>query len=301
MKLTGEKVSTAALDPRAANLEPTPKRRLFSLRLSLPGHIAIGFLLITGAAALLAPLVAPYSPNEVNYDDILVGPGLEHPLGTDEFGRDQLSRLLYGSRISILVPLGAVALGTILGGLVGLMAGYAGGWFDSLTQRLGDMVMSFPFLVAALVIVTVLGPSMTNVIITLAVVQLPRAARIVRSSTLTIREELYVEAARVIGAPPIRIVLRHVLPGTIAPFIVAATIALGAMVLAEASMSFLGLGVPPPTPTWGNMLSGSSRLHVNEAPWLVISPGVAITLIVLAFNTAGDALRDALDPRLKNS
>lgn len=288
-----------ALDPIAPAVG-TARNPLLNLRLSLPGRIALAFLAFTAVAALTAPLIAPYEPNQVDYDVILQGPTFDHPLGTDEFGRDQLSRLLYGARISLLVPLAAVLLGTVGGGLLGLVTGYAGGRLDAIFQRLGDVIMSFPFLVAALVIVTVLGPSQTNVVITLAVVQLPRAARIVRSATLTVREELFVEAARTIGANPARIIFIHVLPGTIAPFIVAATIALGAMVLAEASMSFLGLGVPPPTSTWGNMLSGSSRLYVNDAPWLVISPGIAITLLVLAFNTAGDALRDALDPRLRN-
>lgn len=260
------------------------------------GAIGALIILIFGLVAIFAPFLAPHDPYMINTDKLLNAPSPNHWLGTDEYGRDILSRIIYGARVSVYVGFMAVGVGSTAGALLGLISGYAGGMVDYLIQRVVDMLMAFPTLILALAMVTALGPSIQNVIIALAIVKLPNACRVVRSTTLSIRERPYVAAARSLGLSNLRIVLVHILPNCLAPFIILATAGLGAAILSEAALSFLGLGTPPPEPSWGAMLSGKTQRYMVEAPWLAIAPGMAITLVVFGFNFLGDALRDLLDP-----
>ena len=248
-------------------------------------------------AAIFAGWVAPFDPFTTNPRLSLAPPGGAHPLGADMMGRDILSRLIHGARISLAVALGATAMGSGLGALLGLASGYVGGWFDLITQRFSEIMQSLPLLVMALVITASLGPSLTNTIIAISIPLIPNVARVVRSNVLSLREMNYVEAARAVGMGHVRIALVHVLPNTLAPLIVLATAQLGSTILTEASLSFLGLGVPEPYPSWGRMLSESAAEYIRTAPWLVIFPGLAISLVVFGANMFGDALRDILDPR----
>jgi peptide/nickel transport system permease protein len=251
---------------------------------------------VAAAAAAAAPLLAPESPNEPHFADSLRGPGQHHLLGTDGLGRDELSRLLYGARIS----LGSVAVATVaivvVGIAVGLLSGYFGGVVDTLLQRTTDVVMAFPSLVLALVIAGILGASLTSVIVAIVSVHWASYARLVRGMVLTAREQRYVEAALAIGARDTRIMLAEILPNVLPPVLVLATLETGGLLLAMSSLSFLGLGAQPPTPEWGTMLN-EARPYFESHAYLMIVPGLAITLLVLAFNLVGDGLRDALDPR----
>ena len=249
-------------------------------------------------AAVFAEVLATHNPVRTS-NRVLVGPGSEFWLGTDNLGRDLWSRLVYGSRISLLVGIASTILGAVVGGLVGLASGYIGGKTDLIAQRLMDIMQALPILVLALVMAAALGPSLVNTIIAISVVISPRAARVVRASVLAIREFVYVEAARALGVRHHRIAFRHILPNTFGPFIVLVTAQLGGAILAEAALSFLGLGVPEPYPSWGRMLSIAAAEYAQKAPWLVIYPGIAISLAVFATNLLGDALRDGLDPRLR--
>jgi peptide/nickel transport system permease protein len=248
-------------------------------------------------AAVFAPVISPIDPFSTNARDSLAPPGGAHLLGADMMGRDLLSRLIHGARISLAVALGATALGSGLGTLVGLASGYVGGWFDTIVQRIAEIMQSLPLLVLALVISASLGPSLPNTIFAIAIPLIPNVARVIRSSTLSLREMPFVEAAHAIGMSDTRIALLHVLPNTLAPLIVLATAQLGSTILTEASLSFLGLGVPEPYPSWGRMLSESAAEYMRTAPWLVIFPGIAISLVVFGSNLLGDAVRDLLDPR----
>ena len=227
-------------------------------------------------------------------------PSHAHLLGADFMGRDIYSRIVYGARISLAVGLGSTVLGCVFGIMLGLTSGYLGGWVDLVIQRLVDMLQALPLLVLALVMAAALGPSLDNTIIAIAIPLIPYTARVIRSNTLALREQPFVEAARAVGMSEFRIAVRHVLPNTLAPLIVLATAQLGSAILTEASLSFLGLGVPEPHPSWGRMLSESAAEYVRTAPWLVIFPGLAISLAVFGTNLFGDALRDILDPRLRN-
>ena len=247
--------------------------------------------------ALFANVIAPHDPLSTNSRASLARPDSIYWLGADFMGRDMFSRIVYGARISLAVAVGATLLGGILGVLIGLLSGFIGGWIDLATQRLMDIMQSLPLLVMALVMAASLGPSLENTIIAIAIPLVPSVARVVRSSTLSLREQPFVEAARAIGMGEMRIALRHVLPNTLAPLIVLGTAQLGSAILTEASLSFLGLGIPEPYPSWGRMLSESAAEYVRTAPWLVIFPGVAISLTVFGTNLLGDALRDILDPR----
>jgi peptide/nickel transport system permease protein len=251
-------------------------------------------------AALFAGVIAPYDPIRTNSAITLLAPGHGHVFGADQMGRDIYSRIIYGARISLAVGLGSTALGCFFGIVLGLASGYIGGWVDLVIQRIVDVLQAVPLLVLALVMAAALGPALDNTIVAIAIPLVPYTARVIRSNTLTLREQPFVEAARAVGMSEFRIAMRHVLPNTVAPLIVIATAQLGAAILTEASLSFLGLGVPEPHPSWGRMLSESAAEYVRTAPWLVIFPGMAISLAVFGTNLFGDALRDILDPRLRN-
>ena len=250
--------------------------------------------------AIFAPFITQFDPTVTNARISLAPPGGAHPLGADFLGRDMWSRIVYGARISLAVGLGSTFLGCFFGVIIGLTSGYFGGWYDLLVQRLIDVMQALPLLVMALVMAAALGPSLENTIIAIAIPLVPSVARVVRSSTLSLREQPFVEAARAVGMGELRIAVRHVLPNTLAPLIVLATAQLGSAILVEASLSFLGLGIPEPYPSWGRMLSESAAEYVRTAPWLVIFPGVAISLTVFGTNLLGDALRDQLDPRQRS-
>jgi peptide/nickel transport system permease protein len=256
---------------------------------------------VFGLTAVFAPLIAPYDPTETHPRDKLLKPSAEYWMGTDDLGRDVFSRIVYGARTSLFAGVTATIFGTLLGSLIGMVSGYAGGGTDTIIQRVMDSLQVLPAIVLLLVVVVALGPSMWNIVWALSIFTLPGAARIVRSATLSVKSESYVEAARLVGARPARILVYHILPNVTAPIIVIASVTIGAAILAEASLSFLGLGVPPPSPSWGGMLASSGRRYFESAPWLAWFPGLAITLTVLAFNLLGDTLRDVLDPRLRGS
>jgi peptide/nickel transport system permease protein len=251
-------------------------------------------------AAIFAPLLTVYSPIAVNAADSLARPSAAHWLGCDFMGRDVYSRIIYGARISLAVSLGSMLLGSSVGVTLGLLSGYLLGWFDLITQRLLEIMQSLPLLVMAIIMAAALGPSLHNTIFAIAIPLVPYVARVIRANTLSLREQPFVEAAKAIGMSERRIALRHVLPNTMAPLIVLATAQLGSTILTESSLSFLGLGVPDPYPSWGRMLSESAAEYVRTAPWLVIFPGLAISFVVFGTNLLGDALRDLLDPRQRS-
>jgi len=265
---------------------------------------ALGTALIAAAAAtaLLAPWLAPHDPLELRADKLLLPPsfveGSEFPLGTDGFGRDVLSRLLWGSRVSLYVGFLSVAIGSTLGAFLGLTSGFWGGKYDLFMQRLIETLQVFPGLVLALAIMAVLGRSVHNIVFAIALGFIATQARVMRSAALAARERPYVEAARALGCSESRLLSHHILPSCLAPYIVVASAELASAILIEASLSFLGLGTPPPHPSWGAMLSGAQE-YVRQAPWLALFPGLAISLAVFGSNLLGDALRDALDPRLR--
>lgn len=251
-------------------------------------------------SALFAGWIAPLDPFSTNPKASLAPPGSKYLMGADMMGRDVMSRMIHGARISLAVALGATALGSGFGAALGLASGYVGGWFDLIVQRVAEVMQSLPLLVMALVITASLGPSLTNTIIAIAIPLIPNVARVIRSNVLSLRELPFVEAAKATGMSEWRIAVVHILPNTLAPLIVLATAQLGSTILTEASLSFLGLGVPEPYPSWGRMLSESAAEYVRTAPWLVIFPGLAISLVVFGSNLLGDALRDALDPRQRD-
>jgi peptide/nickel transport system permease protein len=261
-----------------------------------------------GALMILMVLTAVFAEPLSTHDPIatdatatLARPGADHWLGTDHLGRDIYSRIVHGTRISLIVGLLSTILGSVFGGIIGLVSAYFGGKTDLITQRVLDILQGLPLLVLALVMSAALGPSVENVVIAISIPILPRAARVIRSSVLSIREMQYIEAARALGLRHLRIAFRHVLPNTIGPFIVLTTAQLGSAILVEATLSFLGLGVPEPYPSWGRMLSVSAAEYAQKAPHLVLFPGIAISLAVFGSNLLGDALRDTLDPRLRGA
>jgi peptide/nickel transport system permease protein len=251
--------------------------------------------------ALLAPLLATHPYDQANVRYRLKAPGAQFYLGTDNLGRDIYSRIIYGARISVTVGFGAVSLGILLATTVGVASGYFGGKLDVLVQRLVDAWMAIPGLMFLLSVMAVLGPGLLNIIVALGVLSAANSSRVIRSATLSAKENQFIEAARAVGASHGRIILRYILPNIMAPIIIIATVSLGIVILAEAALSFLGFGVPPPYPSWGEMLSGSGRSYMHKAPWMATWPGVAISLAVFGFNMLGDALRDLLDPRLRGA
>ena len=263
------------------------------------GAIGAAIVIVMAVLAATAGLIAPYDPLETDYAAMLAAPDAKHWLGTDAFGRDVLSRVIYGSRTALMVGLGASLLGATIGSLIGVASAYFGGRTDLIVQRVMDVFFAFPVIILALAVVAVLGTGAGNVILAIAAPMIPRCARVVRSSALAVREMPYVDAARAAGFGHRRIILRHMLPNVMAPILIMATAFLGEAILLEASLSFLGLGVQEPTAAWGLMLRGAAVQFAESAPWMAIFPGLAITLAVFGFNLFGDSLRDALDPRLR--
>jgi peptide/nickel transport system permease protein len=260
------------------------------------GGVIVGAMLVM---AVFAERIAPYG-----YDDTIRGarmrpPSAAHWLGTDNLSRDMWSRIVYGARVSVTVGFATVALAVVLATAIGVSCGYFGGAYDLVVQRVVDAWLSFPYLVIVLSVMAVLGPGLLNVVLSLAIIIAAVNSRVIRGATITIAQGTYVEAARALGCGHARILVRHILPNVVATIIILATIGLGAAILAESGLSFLGFGVPPPYPAWGAMLSGSGRTYMFRAPWMAIWPGIAISLAVFGFNMLGDALRDVLDPRLR--
>jgi peptide/nickel transport system permease protein len=269
-------------------------RQLFRRRLVL---VAAGLLGAIIAVALLAPWITPYDPQKMDIVNRLKPPGATHWFGSDEFGRDVLARVMLGARLSLLVGFLVVVVATVLGGALGLVAGYVR-WLDGALMRLTDALMAFPDILLAIAFMAALGTSLFNVVLALGIVYTPRVARVVRAATLVVRERQFVEAATALGASTGRIILVHVLPNLVSPIIVQATFIFAFAILTEAALSFLGVGVPPTTPTWGNMIAGAQQ-YFRQADWLILFPGLAIVLTVLSLQMVGDGLRDALDPKLQ--
>lgn len=295
MSTTLEHPRDFTVQTEARSWGQTVLRRFVRSKLSM---IAAAVILLLVLIAIFAPVVSPYDPVAINAEERLMAPSGKHLLGTDEFGRDVLSRIIFGARISLRVGMISVGLALIAGATLGLLAGYYGGWVDHVISRLMDVLFAFPAILLAIGIMAVLGSNLNNVMIAIGIVYMPIFARVTRGAVLTVRHTEYVLAARALGASDAGIILRHVLPNSMAPIIVQTTLSLGFAILAEAALSFLGLGTEPPTPSWGLMLN-TGRGFIERAPWVAIFPGLAIMLVVLSFNILGDGLRDALDPRLR--
>jgi peptide/nickel transport system permease protein len=290
------KIDTQEGLPPAAGLWRDALRRLRRHRLGMFGVTIVVLLVFT---AIFGPYLAPYDPNEIDFAVRFSGPTLAHPLGTDDFGRDTLSRIMHGARVSLQVGIIAVSIAATVGTLLGLVAGYAGRVTDEVIMRAMDVLFAFPAILLAIAILAALGRGITNAMIAIGIVYIPIFARIARGAVLSVREEEFVESARAIGARDTRILFRHIFPNSTAPLIVEVTLSLAFAILAEAALSFFGLGTQPPDPSWGRMLS-EGRAYFRQSAWMGIFPGLAIMLTVMGFNFLGDGLRDALDPRLKN-
>ena len=263
------------------------------------GTAGAAIILILVLVSIFANIASPYGVNESILGDRMQGPSVEHFLGTDNLGRDMLSRIIFGARISLYVGLGAAALATLIAMIIGLVSGFLGGKVDMVTQRFVDAWMAFPAMLIYLSIMAILGPGLGQVIVVLGVVAGIRYSRIVRSAVISIKENVYIEAAKAIGVPTIGIVSKHVLPNMMAPIIVIFTVLMGYMIITEAILSFLGFGVPPPQPSWGGMLSGSGRRYMLQNPGMALWPGLTLAIVVYGINMLGDAMRDLLDPRLR--
>ena len=287
---------------RTAGAPPVPAgfvRRLFRDKpLGAFGAVVFVLFLLCGA---FADILAPYSLNQISPLNRLKPPSWEYPFGTDFLGRDMLSRTLFGAQLSVIVGVSAAVLATVVSVVIGVVSGYAGGRRDMVTQRFVDAWMSFPDLVILIVVVSVLGPGSWQIVCTLGLLLGIGGSRIVRSAVVSVRENMYVHAAQSMGASTGRILWRHILPNVLPPVIVLFTTRVGTAILAESGLSFLGLGVPPPAPTWGGMLSGDGRTFMFQGPWLALAPGACLTIVVYAINVYGDALRDLLDPRMRGS
>lgn len=262
--------------------------------------VALGFLVLLIVAAVLAPWVAPYDPSQPDYMNVLQGPSALHWAGTDTYGRDIFSRIIWGSRISLTVGFLSVSLGALGGVGLGIVAGYYGRWIDSAVMRLCDLLLAFPGILLAIAVIAILGPGITNVIYAVAIFSIPVFARLARGTTLQLKRAVYVDAARAVGVPNVVIMLRHILPGTLPNVIVYFSMRIGTSILTAAALSFIGLGAQPPSPEWGAMLA-DGRTYMGVADHLTLFPGLAIFLTVLGFNLLGDGLRDALDPKLRTN
>jgi peptide/nickel transport system permease protein len=288
-------LATLAIDvlPR----ESSPLQRAFSRLLRRPSAV-LGLAVVVAfvAVAIAAPLIAPYDPLATSWGAIRKAPSAAHLFGTDELGRDVLSRVIFGARASLLAGVVSVLISLSLGIPIGLLAGYIGRWTDGVISRVTDAMLATPFLILAIALAAFLGPSLTNAMIAIGISATPVFIRLTRAQVLAVKVEDYVEAARALGNPHWRIAIRHVMPNVVPPLIVQATLAIAAAVIAEASLSFLGLGQQPPAPSWGSMLN-TAKNYVEQAPWMAVWPGLSIFALVLSFNLLGDGLRDALDPR----
>lgn len=294
----------SAVLPTAGTAAPKPLSHSFWARLwrdkplgAVGGVVLLAFVLI----GVFADFVAPFDFNEIAPLDRMQAPSLAHWFGTDNLGRDVLSRCIYGAQLSVIIGCSAAALATLISAVIGIVSGYFGGKIDLGLQRLVDAWMSFPDLIVLIVVVSVLGPGMPQIIFTLGLLLGIGGSRIVRSAVVSVREHMYVHAAQSTGASWPRILWKHVLPNVMPPIIVLFTTRVGSVILAESGLSFLGLGVPPPAPTWGSMLSGSGRTYMFQGPWLALAPGLCLTAVVYATNVFGDALRDLLDPRMRGT
>lgn len=294
---------------RKRYLESTPRKRFVRfwrefIRRRPLGAFGLLLVIVMILSAIFADRIAPYDPTALSFKDLLLPPSPEHLMGTDNFGRDVFSRLVYGSRTALLLGFTASIVGCTLGLALGIIGAYVGGLVDQLIQRLMDVLISFPLIVIAIAVVAALGTGedkIGNVIAAITVPIIPRVARVVRSSALSVVQMPYIEATRSVGSGAVRIMFRHVAPNVFAPYLIMMTAFLGQAILLEASLSFLGLGVFEPTPSWGLMLRGAGMQFLERAPWLAIAPGIAISLAVFGFNLFGDSLRDALDPRLRTA
>ena len=287
----------SATDVPARELTPAQRalKRLMRRRGAMVGLCCVVFFVLL---ALFAPWIAPHDPLATSWSAVRQAPSAQYLFGTDEIGRDVLSRVIWGTRASLLAGLVSVCISLALGVPVGLAAGYLGGWVDALISRITDAMLACPFLILAIALAAFLGPSLTNAMIAIGISATPIFVRLTRAQVLAVKVEDYVEAARAVGNSHLRIALRHILPNVVAPLIVQATLAIAAAVIAEASLSFLGLGQQPPAPSWGSMLN-TAKNYIDNAPWMSVWPGLSIFLLVLSFNLLGDGLRDAFDPRHK--
>jgi peptide/nickel transport system permease protein len=293
----GLTTATAAAPAHAAAADGEPwrraVRRLVKRRGAMVGIVVVLFFILVAVAA---PLIAPYDPVATSWSAVRKPPSVAHWFGTDEIGRDVLSRVIFGARASLLAGVVSVGISLACGVPIGLVSGYVGGFLDGFLMRITDALLACPFLILAIALAAFLGPSLTNAMIAIGISAMPAFIRLTRAQVMNAKVEDYVEAARAVGNPHRRIVLRHILPNILAPIMVQATLAIAAAIIAEASLAFLGLGQQPPAPSWGSMLN-AARNFLDEAPWMAMWPGAAIFSVVLAFNLFGDGLRDALDPR----
>ncbi|MEW5879479.1 MAG: ABC transporter permease [Pseudomonadota bacterium] len=287
--------ATVAIESSTAHDSPARRalRRLLARRTAVFGLAVVALMTL---AALLAPWIAPFDPLATSWSLVRKAPSAAHWFGTDEVGRDLLSRVIWGGRASLAAGVISVSIAVGIGVPLGMLAGYAGGALDAVVSRITDAMLAIPFLILAIALAAFLGPSLSNAMIAIGITATPIFVRLARGQVLAVRAEDYVEAARAVGNPPVRIVLRHILPNILPPVTVQATLAIAAAIIAEASLSFLGLGQQPPAPSWGSMLNTAQRF-LTQAPWMAVFPGLAIFVTVLAFNLLGDGLRDALDPK----
>lgn len=291
----------------AGLIEESPERKRSALRIALNfvrrqplGTFGLAIVVVMFAAGALAGWIAPFDPEENDFSAMMEAPSWIHVLGTDQLGRDIFSRLVFGARTALIVGFSAAFVGGVIGLVLGVSSAYFGGWFDLVFQRVLDVMMAFPLIILALAVVAVFGTGVFNVILAITIPLIPRCGRVVRASALAVREVPYVDAARALGFSHARIVLRHMVPNVVAPFLILLSAFVGQAILAEASLSYLGLGVQEPVPAWGLMLQGGAEEYATTAPWIAVFPGLAIMLTVLGISLFGDALRDALDPKLRD-
>lgn len=300
MKIEALTATGAELEPGLAAAGPSLGGAFVKWIRNQPlGAVSAVAVILMILVALLAPMISPYDPVTNHYESMELPPSAEYWLGTDQFGRDLLSRIMWGARTALFIGFTSAILGSSLGLMLGVASAYFGGWFDLLFQRLMDVFLAFPLIIMALAVVAIFGTGAENVIIAITIPFVPRCARVVRSNALAIREIPYVDAARALGYGHLRIILRHMVPNCMAPYLIMLTTFLGQAILLEAALSYLGLGVQEPIPAWGLMLQGGAEEYAESAPWIAIFPGLAITLAVFAFNLFGDAIRDTFDPKLR--